>query len=312
MFPASALACPSSLKGVLSASSAAAALAAGLRAVGVETTELPVADGGEGTLDAVQVGEVQAMPVHDAFGRPRSARIRVESELAIVEAAEVIPLDPATARHSRRVEPRARRADRDTRLEAARDRARRHGHHGRRKRAPGGARSPTGSDPRALRRRDPPLRRPTSLRAPERGDAGAGRPPRATLPRTERADPVRGAARVPGPPAGSGPLSRHSVPSSSRERRRCSTSSDSSRAASISSSRERGRWTRRRRRERRPAEVVRRCLRAGVPVVVFGGRVIESVPGVETIVLSGDPARAAADLEELGARLGARLLDALG
>ncbi|MBV8065053.1 MAG: glycerate kinase [Actinobacteria bacterium] len=52
-----------------------------------------------------------------------------------------------------------------------------------------------------------------------------------------------------------------------------------------------------------PFEVARRCVSAGVRCVVFGGIVVEPVPGVETVALSGDPARAAADLEELGARL---------
>jgi hypothetical protein len=37
--------------------------------------------------------------------------------------------------------------------------------------------------------------------------------------------------------------------------------------------------------------------------VVVGGRVLQAVPGAETIALSGDPARAEADLEELGAAL---------
>lgn len=57
-----------------------------------------------------------------------------------------------------------------------------------------------------------------------------------------------------------------------------------------------------------PFEVARRCAAAGVRCVVFGGIVVESLPGVETVALSGDPTRAAADLEELGARL----LDAAG
>ena len=52
-----------------------------------------------------------------------------------------------------------------------------------------------------------------------------------------------------------------------------------------------------------PAEVVLRCSVAGVPCVVFGGIVEELVPGAETIALSGDPARAADDLFELGLRL---------
>ena len=46
--PVRALACPASLKGVLSAASAAAALAAGLRERGAGADEFPVADGGEG------------------------------------------------------------------------------------------------------------------------------------------------------------------------------------------------------------------------------------------------------------------------
>jgi glycerate kinase len=59
-----------------------------------------------------------------------------------------------------------------------------------------------------------------------------------------------------------------------------------------------------------PAEVVRRCAEAGVPCVVFGGVVTEPLAGVETLALSGDPARATDDLVELGLRLGGRLHDA--
>lgn len=55
-------------------------------------------------------------------------------------------------------------------------------------------------------------------------------------------------------------------------------------------------------------EVARRCRAAGVRCVVFGGLVTQQLPGVETVALSGDPSRAVADLEELGARL----LDAAG
>jgi glycerate kinase len=52
-----------------------------------------------------------------------------------------------------------------------------------------------------------------------------------------------------------------------------------------------------------PAEVARRAALAGVRCVVFGGRVLEPLPGAETVALSGDPARAAEDLVELGVRL---------
>ncbi len=49
-----------------------------------------------------------------------------------------------------------------------------------------------------------------------------------------------------------------------------------------------------------PAEVARRCAAAGVRCVVAGGRVLGPVEGAETRALSGDPARARADLVELG------------
>jgi glycerate kinase len=57
-----------------------------------------------------------------------------------------------------------------------------------------------------------------------------------------------------------------------------------------------------------PAEVVRRCTDAAVPCVVFGGLVSAPLPGAETVALSGEPSRARDDLVELGRRLGARLL----
>src|SRR6266542_860941 len=93
----SALACPASLKGVLSAREAASALADGLRAW-ADVDELPVADGGEGTLDVLHAalgGEWREVEVSDAFGRPRRARwLALPDGAAAVEAAEAIPLDP--------------------------------------------------------------------------------------------------------------------------------------------------------------------------------------------------------------------------
>jgi glycerate kinase len=52
-----------------------------------------------------------------------------------------------------------------------------------------------------------------------------------------------------------------------------------------------------------PGEVARRCVSARKRCVVFGGRVVEPVPEVETVALSGDPARAREDLVELGVLL---------
>ena len=50
-----------------------------------------------------------------------------------------------------------------------------------------------------------------------------------------------------------------------------------------------------------PGEAVRACAELGVRCLLFGGRVED---GVDAVALSGDPARAAVDLEELGARFG--------
>jgi glycerate kinase len=59
-----------------------------------------------------------------------------------------------------------------------------------------------------------------------------------------------------------------------------------------------------------PGEVARRCRLASTRCVVFGGRVLDPVAGLETIPLSGDPARAREDLVQLGLRLGG--VDAAG
>ena len=52
-----------------------------------------------------------------------------------------------------------------------------------------------------------------------------------------------------------------------------------------------------------PGVVATRCGAAGVRCVVFGGRVLEAIDGVQTVGLSGDPAAAENDLEELARRL---------
>ena len=92
---ARALASPASLKGVLEASVAAAALVQGFGDAGVAADALPVADGGEGTLDALGGGK-HAVEVEDAFGRPRTAWAgELDDGTLVVEAAQAIPLDPA-------------------------------------------------------------------------------------------------------------------------------------------------------------------------------------------------------------------------
>ena len=94
---ARALACPASLKGVLTPVEAAAHLAAGLRRVdGVEAVELPVADGGNGTAEALHAalgGEWRTAVVSDPLGRLIAARwLAVPDGTAVVEAAEAIGL----------------------------------------------------------------------------------------------------------------------------------------------------------------------------------------------------------------------------
>jgi glycerate kinase len=90
-----ALASPASLKGVLSAADAAAALARGFRRAGAEAGELPLADGGEGTAAVLGAEVARVERVHDAFGRVREAPIRrLPDGTLVVESAEVIPLDP--------------------------------------------------------------------------------------------------------------------------------------------------------------------------------------------------------------------------
>jgi glycerate 2-kinase len=91
-----ALACPASLKGVLTAVEAASYLAAGLREAGADVDELPVADGGEGTLEVLALvlpGDWRTAKVSDPLGRSIEARwLLLEDGRAVVESAEAIGL----------------------------------------------------------------------------------------------------------------------------------------------------------------------------------------------------------------------------
>jgi len=91
-----ALASPASLKGVLSAQEAAAALVAGFARAGVEAQALPIADGGEGTAEVLGARELRRVPVRDAFGRQREAPVRALPDgIVVVESADAIPFVPA-------------------------------------------------------------------------------------------------------------------------------------------------------------------------------------------------------------------------
>ena len=87
----SALVAPDSFKGTFSAAEVAAAIARGLRAGGIDAVELPVADGGEGTLDVLVEalgGELIEMEVSDPLGRPVKAPFALLGDgTAVVEMA---------------------------------------------------------------------------------------------------------------------------------------------------------------------------------------------------------------------------------
>ncbi|MEZ4234560.1 MAG: glycerate kinase [Myxococcota bacterium] len=92
------LCAPDSLKGVLSAAAAASALARGVArsAVGLAAHELPLADGGEGTADALHAslgGAWRTAVVSDPLGRPVEARwLALPGGRAVVESARAIGL----------------------------------------------------------------------------------------------------------------------------------------------------------------------------------------------------------------------------
>jgi glycerate 2-kinase len=87
-----ALVAPDSFKGTFAAAEVAAAIAAGLRAGEREAVELPVGDGGEGTMDVLVDalgGEYRTATVSDPLGRPLEARFGLLPDgSAVVETAE--------------------------------------------------------------------------------------------------------------------------------------------------------------------------------------------------------------------------------
>jgi len=88
-----ALVAPDDFKGTFTAPQVAAAIAHGLRRAGIETDELPVADGGNGTMDALVAslgGTIRSETVSDPLGRPVAARWALlrDGRTAVVEMAE--------------------------------------------------------------------------------------------------------------------------------------------------------------------------------------------------------------------------------
>jgi glycerate kinase len=283
-----ALACPASLKGVLSARAAAAALADGFARAGVGCEQLPLADGGEGTVDAL--------------GARRNGT-------TVVEAAQMIPLDPTrldvTAASSRPFGELLASLSADRLLIGL-----------------GGTSSMDAGaglldvldelpapatvlcDVQTTLYDAPRLFGPQKGATPaqveelERRFRSIDRlAPYATLPGSGAAGGLGAALASLGAELVPGAATVLDLLGFEPRRFRLVVTGEGRVDATTAEG-------------KAPAEVARRCIDAGVPCVVFGGVVSEPLPGVETLALSGDPDRAADDLVELGVRLGSRLLDA--
>jgi glycerate kinase len=299
-----ALACPASLKHVLTAGQAAAALAAGLRAGGAETRGLPLADGGEGTaaiLATALGGRWREAAVHDAFGAPRRARwLELPDGTAVVEAAEAIPLDPArldvAAASSRGLGELLLATGRPRALLVA---------------LGGTATMDAGEGLREVLEALPaPTRvacdvRSTLLEAPRLYGPQKGASPAQVEELTRRFAALPLPRELPGGGAAGGlgaalaVLGAELVPGA--ELVLDLVGFDPSGYDLVVTGE--GRVDATTREGKVPAAVAARCAAAGVRCVVFGGRVDEPLPGVETVALSGDPARAREDLAGLGLRL---------
>jgi glycerate 2-kinase len=315
-----ALVAPASLKGVLAARDAAAELAAGFGDAGVDAEECPVADGGEGTADALHAvlgGEWWEAAVADPLGRPLAARwLELPDGSAVVEAAEVIGLGLVVP------------AERDPLRASSRGL-------GELIAATGGRRllvclggTATVDGGRGLRevvRSLPPGTRVACDVASPLLDAarlfarqkGADDAAVVELARRLAADEelapfadLPGAGAAGGLGAAFAALGAELVPGAALVLDAVGFDARLDGADLVVTGE--GTVDRTTREGKAPAEVARRAGVRGVACVVFGGVVEEPFPGAETIALSGDPARARADLRELGLRLGTRLLDAAG
>ncbi len=316
-----ALASPASLKGVLTAREAASALAEGLRSGGAEAEEIPVADGGEGTLDVLHGalgGEWREAVVSDPLGRKVTARwLLLPGPVAAVESAQAIGLT-LVAEEERDVMRASSRGLGELILAAlAADPRELIVFLGGTATVDGGLgllevvgdlRIPTraacdvraklldavwvfaeqkGAAPEQL----PDLERrllDTATLEPFRDVPGAG-----SAGGLGAALAALGAELVEGAPL---VLELIGFP----ERLR-----DADLVVTGEGSVDRSTWM-----GKAPAAVLNACQEAGVRCVLFGGRVLEQPAGIEVYELSGDPARAREDLVELAEWVAAREGDA--
>jgi glycerate kinase len=307
-----ALLCPASLKGVLSARAAAAALARGLE--GTDRTELPVADGGEGTAEVLHAklgGTWREATVPDPLGRPRAARWLVLPDgRAVVESAAAIGL-PLLEPHERDPLRASSRGLGELLLSALSE-------------SPaslvvglGGTATVDGGaglvevltalpvPAVALCDVLVPLDEAAARFGPQKGATTADVEVLASrlLARSE----LRPYAALPGAGAAGGlgaalaALAAELLPGAAAVL-------DLLRFDEALSSHDlvvtgEGEVDDTTLAGKAPGEVARRAAAAGVRCVVFGGRVRAEIEGAETVPLSGDPVRAETDLVELGRRL---------
>jgi glycerate kinase len=316
-----ALACPASLKGVLTAPDAAAALAEGLSRAGIGVEQVPLADGGEGTAAVLQTtlgGEWRDATVSDALGRPATAHfLLLPDGTAVVESAAAIgimqltpmELDPwnATSRGLGELVREALAAGPKSLLVCL-----------------GGVATVDGGA--GLREVISELPVPTRVACDVRntllGDRGAARafgPQKGATPElVERLEErlagmeelapyagVVGAGAAGGLGAAFAALGAELV-LGAKLVLAVARFEDRLDGIDIAITGE-GTVDRATPEGKAPGEVARLCRERGIRCAVFGGIVAAPVPGAELYELSGDPSSAWGDLVELGERLGDQL-----
>lgn len=308
------LLCPASLKGVLSAREAAAALARGVEEMGAEAVVLPVADGGEGTAEVLETafgGEWHRARVSDPLGRPVEASWLLLSDgRAVVEAAAAIGL-PQLALNERDPLRASSRGFGElvlAALESSPDAL---------VLALGGVATVDGGAGLFEVLTELPL--PTTVLCDVQtrlGDAarlfgpqkGASVADVATLTRRlEAMEELRPYAELPGAGAAGGlgaglaALGAELVPGAATvldllgfDRLLADCDLVVTGEGQVDETTAEG---------KAPGEIASRCVAAGARCVVVGGRVLAEVEGAETIALSGDPDHAEQDLVEFGRSL---------
>jgi glycerate 2-kinase len=308
------LLCPASLKGVLSASEAAAALAAGVRSTGAEAVELPVADGGEGTAAALHAalgGGWHEAVVSDPLARPVPARwLLLPDGRGVVEAASAIGL-PLLCESERDPLVASSRGLGELVLAAVRD-----GAHSLLVGLGGSATADGGAGMREVLHDLPvpatvlcdvrtALADAPRLFGPQKGasqrDVAALERRLGAMDELKPYASLRGSGAAGGLGAAFAALGAELVDGAPRvldlvgfDERLTGCELAVTGEGQVDRTTAEG---------KAPGVVAARCEAAGVRCVVFGGRVVEPIPGAETIALSGDPARAAEDLAALGRRV---------